>query len=192
MPAPKLPLPKLPFPKFPLPGEKSHAAFVDEVIRVDHAGEYGAQRIYAGQLAVLKNTPCAPTLRHMAEQETEHLHAFEQLVKTRGARPTVLMPLWHVLGFAMGAGSALLGEKAAMACTVGVERVIAEHYAEQHARLDDSEDELKQKIARFRDEELEHHDIGLDNGAEKTPFYHLFAGAVSAATRLAIGLSKRI
>lgn len=164
---------------------------VDEVIRVDHAGEYGAQRIYAGQLAVLKHHACAPTLRHMAEQETEHLQRFEAFMRERGARPTVLMPLWHVLGYAMGAGTALLGERAAMACTVAVERVIAEHYAEQRDALPESEAELKAVITQFRDEELEHHDIGLEHGAEQTPFYDALSAAISTATRTAIWLSKR-
>lgn len=176
----------------PLPGEKSAAELVDEVIRVDHAGEYGAQRIYAGQLAVLKDHACAPTLRHMAEQETAHLARFEDFMKERNARPTALMPLWHVLGYAMGAGSALLGEKAAMACTVAVERVIAEHYAEQYATLPEEEKALRETIHQFREEELEHHDIGLDHGAEQTPFYELLSAAISTATRGAIWLSKRI
>lgn len=176
----------------PLPGEKTAAELVDEVIRVDHAGEYGAQRIYAGQLAVLKNHACAPTIRHMAEQETEHLARFDELMKQRGARPTALMPLWHVLGYAMGAGTALLGERAAMACTVAVERVIAEHYAEQDAELPAQEAELKDTIRRFREEELEHHDIGLEHGAEQTPFYDLLSVAIAGATRTAIWLSKRV
>lgn len=175
----------------PLPGEKSAAELVDEVIRVDHAGEYGAQRIYAGQLAVLKNHACAPTLRHMAEQETAHLARFDALMQQRGARPTALMPLWHVLGYAMGAGTALLGAKAAMACTVAVEHVIAEHYGEQHAALPLYETELKGTIARFRAEELEHHDIGLEHGAEQTPFYTILSAAIAGATRAAIWLSKR-
>lgn len=179
-------------PRYPLPGEKTPAQLVDEVIRVDHAGEYGAQRIYAGQLAVLKNHPSASTIRHMAEQETAHFDRFDTLMKERGARPTALMPLWHVLGFAMGAGTALLGERAAMACTVAVERVIAQHYAEQNEALADAEAELKDTIRRFRDEELEHHDIGLENGAEQTPFYDALSAVVGGVTRGAIWLSKRI
>lgn len=176
----------------PLPGEKTAEALIDEVIRVDHAGEYGAQRIYAGQLAVLKHHDCGPMIQHMADQETEHLQRFEQLMKERGARPTLLMPLWHVLGYAMGAGTALMGEKAAMACTVAVERVIAEHYAEQEAALPESEAHLKATVRQFREEELEHHDIGIDHGAEQTPFYDALAGVISGITRTAIWLSKRI
>lgn len=175
----------------PLPGEKTAVELVDEVIRVDHAGEYGAQRIYAGQLAVLKNHACAPTIRHMADQETAHLARFNELMQQRGARPTALMPLWHVLGYAMGAGTALLGEKAAMACTVAVEQVIAEHYAEQNEALPEHEQELKTTIAQFRDEELEHHDIGLEHGAEQIPFYDALSAVIAGATRTAIWLSKR-
>lgn len=176
----------------PLPGEKTATERIDEVIRVDHAGEYGAQRIYAGQLAILGKQPVGPTIQHMADQETAHLQRFTELMQQRGARPTVLMPLWHVLGFAMGAGTALMGEKAAMACTVAVERVIAEHYAEQEQALPDSESELKTTIHTFREEELEHHDIGLHHGAEQTPFYDALSMAIAGATRAAIWLSKRI
>jgi ubiquinone biosynthesis monooxygenase Coq7 len=176
----------------PLPGEKNIRELIDEVIRVDHAGEYGAQRIYAGQLAVLKHHPVAPTIQHMADQETAHLQRFTELMHQRGVRPTALMPLWHVLGFAMGAGTALMGEKAAMACTVAVEKVIAEHYGEQNEALPENEAELKETIRTFRDEELEHHDIGLDHGAEHTPFYHALSIAIAGATRTAIWLSKRI
>lgn len=175
----------------PLPGER-RTNLIDEVLRVDHAGEYGAQRIYAGQLAVLKHHACAPVIKHMAEQEDVHLAAFEKLMKERGARPTVLMPLWHVLGFAMGAGSALLGEKAAMACTVAVEKVIAEHYAEQDAALSEDEAVLKSTIQKFRAEEIEHHDIGIEHGALRQPFYGVLSTAISGATRAAIWLSKRI
>lgn len=174
-----------------LPGEKPLDAYIDEVIRVDHAGEYGAQRIYAGQIAVLKNKPCAPMLRHMQEQEVHHLETFERLMKERGARPTALIPLWHMLGFAMGAGTALLGEKAAMACTVAVEQVIADHYAEQDAKLPSQEGELKTTIRQFREEEIEHHDIGMDHGAEETPFYSLLSRTIASATKTAIWLSKR-
>lgn len=176
----------------PLPGESGKATTVDEIIRVDHAGEYGARRIYAGQLAVLKNHACAPVLEHMDAQEAEHLARFEQLIKERGVRPTALMPVWHALGYAMGAGTALLGEKAAMACTVAVERVIADHYAEQAGALGEGEAELKSTIETFRAEELEHHDIGMEHEAEQAPFYEALSGAVSGATRLAIWLSKRV
>lgn len=176
----------------PLPGERKGDALIDEIIRVDHAGEYGAQRIYQGQIDVLKRHACASTIKHMQEQEVEHLQTFERFMKQRGARPTALMPVWHVLGYALGAGTALMGEKAAMACTVAVERVIAEHYAEQNEKLPETEKELKHTIQKFRAEELEHHDIGLDHGAEQTPFYDALSTAISGATKLAIWLSKRI
>ncbi|MCH2546442.1 MAG: demethoxyubiquinone hydroxylase family protein [Alphaproteobacteria bacterium] len=175
----------------PLPGEKTADALIQEVIRVDHAGEYGAQRIYAGQLAVLRNHPSAPTIQHMADQETAHLERFEALMQQRNVRPTVLMPLWHVLGYAMGAGTALMGERAAMACTVAVEQVIAEHYGEQETQLPPEEADLKATISQFRAEEMEHHDIGLQHGAEHTPFYDVLSAAISGATRTAIWLSKR-
>ena len=181
----------------PLPGEtkiiKRGSALVDEVLRVDHAGEYGAKRIYAGQLAVLKGKASEPVIRHMAEQEQVHLDKFNQLVKERGARPTALMPIWHVLGYALGAGTALLGEKAAMACTVAVEHVIADHYAEQAAELaKENEPELVATIEQFRAEEMEHHDTGLAHDAEQAPFYTALSTAVGSATKLAIWLSKRI
>ena len=125
-------------PKIPgrLPGDPSKAEMIKRMIRVDQAGEYGAVRIYEGQLSVLGKSASAPALEHMAEQERRHLDAFNKLIPERRVRPTALLPLWHVAGFALGAGTALLGEKAAHACTVAVEEVIDEHYAGQIARLD--------------------------------------------------------
>ncbi len=175
-----------------LPGDKSKKSRIEQVIRVNHAGEYGAKRIYAGQLAVLKNRKCAPVIEHMAEQEAEHLAAFDEMVVDRKVRPTALMPLWHIAGFALGAGTALLGEKAAMACTVAVEEVIDEHYAGQLEELDDDEKELKRNIEKFREEELEHRDIGIEHNAEQTPAYPLLTSAIKSASRTAIWLSTRI
>lgn len=176
-----------------LPGDLTHEALIDRVIRVDHAGEYGAKRIYAGQLAVLGNDPEAgPLIRHMAEQEQVHLDAFEKLMVERQARPTVLMPLWHVLGYAMGAATAMMGKEAAMACTVAVESVIEEHYRDQENALPDSEKDLRDTIAKFRAEEAEHHDTGLAQGAQQAPLYPVLSAAVSGATRLAIWLSSRV
>lgn len=162
------------------------------MIRVNHAGEYGAKRIYAGQLAVLGNSPSAPTIHHMAEQEEEHLQAFSRLLTERKIRPTILSPVWHVGGFLMGAASALLGEKAAMACTVAVESVIDEHYAAQEKKLGDSEPELKTTISKFRADEKEHHDTALEHGAEASPMYPLLVGVIKMQTKLAIWLSTRI
>jgi ubiquinone biosynthesis monooxygenase Coq7 len=175
-----------------LPGDLGPRALVERTIRVDHAGEYGARRIYEGQLAVLGRGRSAATLLHMHAQELRHLRAFETLMVERRVRPTLLQPLWHVAGFALGAGTALLGEKAAMACTVAVEEVIDEHYARQAERLGADEAPLQETIEEFRQEELEHRDTALAAGAEQAPGYTLLSGAVKAGSRLAIWLSERL
>lgn len=175
-----------------LPGDLPRRERIARMIRVDHAGEYGAKRIYEGQLAVLGRGPKGPVIEHMAEQEREHLDTFDRLVAERGVRPTLLHPLWHVGAFAMGAATALLGDRAAMACTVAVEEVIDDHYARQAEALGEDEPELKAVIERFRAEELEHRDIGLEHEAEQAPGYRLLSGAVKAATRTAIWLSERV
>jgi ubiquinone biosynthesis monooxygenase Coq7 len=177
----------------PLPGDPDRQARLARILRVDHAGEYGARRIYDGQLAVLGRTKVGPTIQHMWEQEAEHLDYFDKAVPRHRVRPTALQPLWHVAGFALGAGTALLGEKAAMACTVAVEEVIDEHYAKQAAQLDDTGEEgaLKQAIEKFRAEELEHRDTGLAHGAEETAGYEALTALVKAGSRMAIWLSER-
>ena len=176
----------------PLPGALTGQRLIDRVVRVDHAGEYGAKRIYEGQLAVLGDDPeLGPVLRHMAEQEAKHLEAFEALIVERRARPSILHPVWHAAGYALGAGTALLGPRAAMACTVAVEEVIDEHYAKQAEQLAEDEPELTAKIEEFRAEELEHRDIGLDHGAERTPGYRLLSGAIKTGSRVAIWLAER-
>jgi 3-demethoxyubiquinol 3-hydroxylase len=177
-----------------LPGEPSSREELDRMIRVNQAGEYGAKRIYAGQLAVLGNTSCGDVLRHMAEQEQEHLDAFNRMVRERRVRPTALMPIWHVAGFALGAATALLGEKAAMACTVAVESVINDHYGEQEEQLAQrgDEPELLSLVKRFRAEEMEHHDTAMERGAQQAPAYQLLHDVISLKTRLAIWLSTRI
>lgn len=181
------------------PGDLHGNALLSEIIRVNQAGEYGARRIYQGQLAVLekRNDPAAKRavaqIRHMAEQEEEHLAAFDKLTAERGVRPTALAPLWHVAGYALGAGTALLGIKAAMACTVAVESVIGEHYADQLEVLDKTEEpELCETIRRFRDDELEHHDTGLEEGAEEAPLYPLLRHGIQNASRLAIAIAKKV
>ena len=179
-------------PRRRLPGDPDDRQYLERVVRVDHAGEYGAKRIYAGQLAVLGKGPEAATIRHMAEQEDRHLAAFEGILADRRVRPTALMPLWHVAGFLLGAGTALMGEKAAMACTVAVEEVIDEHYKGQMEALGDDEAELKGTIARFRDEEIEHRDTGLAHGAESTPGYEPLTAAIKTGARLTIWLSERL
>jgi len=175
-----------------LPGDPAARDEVARMIRVDHAGEYGARRIYEGQLAVLGQSPAATAIRHMANQEKRHLEAFGRLIAERRVRPTALSPLWHVAGFALGAASALLGERAAMACTVAVEEAIDAHYASQIERLGDRDPALSSTIAEFRGQEIEHRDTGLAHGAEEAPGYAVMTELVKAGTRAAIWLSTRI
>lgn len=175
-----------------LPGDPSGAALVDRILRVDHAGEYGARRIYEGQLAVLGKSPSAPALRHMAEQETQHLRAFETLMVERRARPTALLPIWHVAGFALGAATAFLGERAAMACTVAVEEVIDQHYRGQIEALGEEEGPLGETLEAFRRDEVAHRDTALAAGAEEAPGYAVLTQAVKSASRIAIWLSERL
>jgi len=175
-----------------LPGDPTREQLIERILRVDHAGEYGAVRIYEGQLAVLGKSSEAATIREMAAKEKEHLAAFNALVGDRQVRPTALLPVWHVAGFALGAATAFLGERAAMACTAAVEEVIDKHYAEQAARLGDDEAPLRATIERYRADEAEHRETALDHGAELAPAYELLTGAVKAGSRLAIWLSTRI
>jgi ubiquinone biosynthesis monooxygenase Coq7 len=165
---------------------------IARMIRVDHAGEYGAVRIYEGQLAVLGKSAAAGVIRDMAEQERRHLERFEKMVTERRVRPTALTPVWHVAGYALGAASALLGERAAMACTVAVEEVIDEHYRRQAEALGDREPALKAVLQEFRAHELEHRDVALAHGAAAAPAHDLLTAAVKAGSRLAIWLSTRI
>lgn len=174
-----------------LPGDLEQRDNVKRMIRVDHAGEYGAKRIYEGQLAVLKGSASEATIQHMAEQEAEHLKKFEELIIERRVRPTAFLPIWHAAGFALGAATALMGEKAAMACTVAVEEVIDEHYANQRDQLDKTEEPLKDTIEQFRLEELEHRDIGLENQAKEFAGFDLLNSFVKAGSRTAIWLSER-
>ena len=176
-----------------MPGDPSPKEMLEKLIRVDQAGEYGAVRIYQGQRAVMgKNPRYAEMLRHMEEQELHHLETFNKLVVERRVRPTLLTPLWHLAGFALGAGTALLGEKAAMACTVAVEEVIDEHYASQAEQLGEDESELLKTVQEFRAEEVEHRDLALANGAEQAVGYPLLSAAIKTGSRLAIWLSERI
>lgn len=175
-----------------LPGDPDPADTVARILRVDHAGEYGAVRIYEGQLAVLGRSRVGPIIHQMAEQEREHLDRFEKLIRERRVRPTLLSPLWHIAGYALGAGTALMGEQAAMACTVAVETAIDRHYHEQSEKLGLEEAGLKETIDKFRAEEIEHRDIGLAHGAEDAPAYPLLSAAIQAGSRLAIWLATRI
>ena len=166
---------------------------LDEIIRVDHAGEYGATRIYDGQIAVFgKDSKIGKTIQHMADQEQEHIEKFNELLIEKRVRPTALLPLWNIAGFALGAGTALIGEKAAMACTVAVEKVIGEHYREQQNLLEDDEKELKKTIAKFEKDELEHHDIGLEHDAENAPGYKVMTKVIEIGCKAAIAISKKI
>ncbi len=174
------------------PGDPSPRARLARFLRVDHAGEYGAKRIYQGQLAVLGRGPHGDTLRHMQAQEQVHLDHFSKLIGDRQVRPTALLPFWHVAGFALGAATALLGPKAAMACTVAVEEAIDEHYQAQVVELGNTEPDLVATIETFRAEELEHRDIGLANEAELTPGYQMLRAAIKLGCKVAIGLSERV
>jgi ubiquinone biosynthesis monooxygenase Coq7 len=166
---------------------------VAAMIRVDHAGEYGAVRIYAGQLAVLggSKSKTVDSIRHMAEQEREHLKRFDALINERRVRPTALQPLWQVAGYTLGAATALMGEKAAMACTEAVEEVIDGHYAEQVKRLD-SDPALKQTVESFRADEIAHRDEAIAHGSGEAPGYRLLTTAIKAGCRVAIALSTKI
>ena len=175
-----------------LPGDPDRKTLIERMIRVDHAGEFGAARIYEGQLAVLGKQPVGETIRQMSAQEEKHLAAFNELIVARRVRPTILSPVWHAAGFALGAATAAMGEKAAMACTVAVEDVIQEHYADQSALLGDDEVELRNLIDEFRAEEIEHKETGLAHDAEQTPGYRVMSEVIKTGTRAAIWLSTRI
>jgi ubiquinone biosynthesis monooxygenase Coq7 len=163
------------------------------MLRVNQAGEYGATRIYAGQLAVLrKDSPAAHAIAGMARQEERHLERFNQLMGERRVRPTLLQPIWDVAGFALGAATALMGEKAAMACTDAVETEIDRHYGEQLEALGEGDPTLAADIALFRAEELEHQATAREHGAGEAPGYPVLSAVIRAGCRVAIGLSKRI
>jgi 3-demethoxyubiquinol 3-hydroxylase len=188
------PTPETPRPR--LPGDPNRAELLARMLRVDHAGEQGAVRIYEGQLAVLGQTKTGALIRQMAAQEKRHLDTFNRMLPARQVRPTLLSPLWHVAGFALGAATALMGERAAMACTVAVEEVIDEHYAKQTQTLDQEfgaqEAPLRDTIEEFRREEVQHRDEGLAHGATETPGYEVLSAAIKAGSRLAIWLSTRL
>ncbi len=173
------------------PGQRR--ADTTSMVRVDQAGEYGATRIYAGQLAVLRSSsPAAKLVSRMALQEERHLKRFDELIAKRAVRPTILQPLWKVAGFALGAGTALISEEAAMACTEAVETEIDRHYERQLTDLGEDDPELSADVARFRAEELEHRDTARAAGAGRAPAYPVLTGTIRAACRVAIALSKRV
>ena len=176
----------------PLPGDTTMRETVERIIRVDHAGEYGAARIYEGQLAIMGRGPKGDLIRHMKAQEQHHLDIFTGLIATRRVRPTALLPLWRLAGYALGAATAALGDRAAMACTVAVEEAIDEHYAAQAASLGEEEAPLRTTIEQFRAEEQEHRDIGLEHEAEQAPGYRLMSAVIKAGCKLAIKVSERV
>ncbi len=179
--------------KPPYPGKLNKEQMIDRFLRVDHAGEYGAVRIYQGQLAILGDKhPMSDTIKHMKEQEDVHLERFNQLIRDRAARPSLLTPIWHVAGFALGAGTALLGEKAAMTCTEAVETVIDDHYKDQIKQLGEDEAALSQDLEKFRQEEVEHRETAVKHGAKQAPGYEILSGLIRFGCKTAIKIAERI
>lgn len=163
------------------------------MLRVDQAGEYGATRIYAGQLAVMgARAPLSTEVAGMAAQEADHKARFDALISQRGVRPTLLQPVWSAAGYALGAATALIGPEAAMACTAAIETEIERHYTQQLEELGDEDPELGDMIREFRDDEREHRDAALAAGAEKAPAYPMLFHAIRLGCRAAIKLSERI
>jgi 3-demethoxyubiquinol 3-hydroxylase len=175
-----------------LPGDLTKEQLIDRILRVDHAGEYGAVRIYEGQLSVLGRSRAAPVIRKMAAKEREHLATFNEILPKRRVRPSLLQPLWHVAGYALGAATAALGPRAAMACTVAVEEVIDEHYGKQVALLGDDEKELRELCERYRKDEVEHGEEALAHGARRSAAFRPLTTVVKAGSRAAIWLAERI
>jgi 3-demethoxyubiquinol 3-hydroxylase len=166
---------------------------IHRMLRVDQAGEYGATRIYAGQLAVMgTRAPRAGDVAAMAAQEEAHRERLDALLARHGVRPTALQPLWSAAGYALGAATALIGPEAAMACTAAVEEEIDRHYTRQLEALGGEHPELSETIRELREDERAHRDAALAAGAEKAPFYPLLSGAIRLGCRFAIGLSERI
>ncbi|XP_066929115.1 5-demethoxyubiquinone hydroxylase, mitochondrial-like [Clytia hemisphaerica] len=169
---------------------------LSKILRVDHAGEVGADRIYAGQMAVLGKTEYGPVIQEMWDQEKAHVNKFRELLPEYKVRPTIMLPLWNIAGFALGAGTALLGKEGAMACTIAVEEVIGGHYDRQLRELlnEDPEKykELLEVIKQFRDDELEHMETGIEYDGEKAPFYSLLKSVIQVGCHGAIWVSERI
>ena len=176
--------------------KKTDQKILEEILRVDHAGERGAIKIYEGQLLALKTLKQDENLKkqieEMKEHEKEHYEFFEQEIKKRKIKPTKLLPLWDLLGVALGFGTAMLGKKATMLCTASVEEVISDHYKNQTYKLEEDEKELKKKIVKFRDDELNHKDIAYEGGAAKDGFYGLLDKVIKTSSRIAIRISEKI
>lgn len=181
----------------PLPGQRRNARRIREMVRVDHAGEYGAVAIYRGQRAVFGTLPhksrIAAQLEEMEADEQHHLDTFDRLIFEHGSRPTALAPFWHAAGHALGAATALMGEKAAHACTEAVETVIERHYAGQVAELCAmGEDELATLFDKFREEEVAHRDLAVEEGAREAPGYAPLSRAIKTGCKIAIRVCERV
>ena len=175
--------------------KKTDKKLLEQFIRVDHAGERGAIKIYEGQLLALKtlmkNDKLKNQIEEMKKHEKEHAEFFDKEIKKRNIKPTKFLPLWDLLGVGLGFGSTILGTKAAMLCTASVEEVIDEHYQNQINRIEDDEKELKKKIVKFREDELHHKDIAYDNGATKEGFYSILDKVIKTSSRIAITISEK-
>ena len=176
--------------------KKTNKKFLEELIRVDHAGERGAIKIYEGQLLALKtfrqNETLKKQIEEMKEHEQEHYEFFDREIRNRDIKPTKLLPLWDLLGVSLGFGTAMLGKKATMLCTASVEEVIGDHYKNQTYKLEEDEKELRNKIIKFRDDELNHKDIAYESGATKDGLYGLLDKVIKTSSRIAIKISEKI
>ncbi len=176
--------------------KKTNKKFLEELIRVDHAGERGAIKIYEGQLLALKTFKQDENLKRqieeMKEHEKEHYEFFDEEIQKRNIKPTKLLPLWDLLGVSLGFGTAMLGKKATMLCTASVEEVIGDHYKNQTLKLEDDEKKLKNKIIKFRDDELSHKDLAYESGATKEGLYGLLDKVIKTSSRIAIKISEKI
>ena len=175
---------------------KTNKKILEEIIRVDHAGERGAIKIYEGQLLALKtfkqDEDLKKQIEEMKEHEKEHYEFFDQEIQKRNIKPTKLLPLWDLLGVGLGFGTAMLGKKAAMLCTASVEEVIDDHYKNQTYQLQEDEKELKKNIIKFRDDELTHKDVAYESGATKKGLYGLLDKVIKTSSRIAIKISEKI
>ena len=176
--------------------EKTNKKILEEIIRVDHAGERGAIKIYEGQLLALKtikqDNDLKDKIEEMKEQEKEHLEYFEKEIQKRKIKPTYLLPLWDVMGVALGFGTALLGKKAAMLCTASVEEVIEDHYQNQLKKLGNDEMDLKTKIEKFKGDEVNHKNMAYESGATNKGLYSIMDKVIRTGSRIAITISEKI
>ena len=176
--------------------KKTNKNKIEEFIRVDHAGERGAIKIYEGQLlalnTVFKDEKLKKTIEEMKFNEKEHLDFFEKELKKRNIKPTKFLPIWDLLGVGLGFGTTLLGKRAAMLCTASVEEVIDEHYQKQINQIEDDEKQLKKKIIKFKEDELHHKDIAYDEGASKEGIYSILDKIIKTGSRIAINISEKV